>query len=540
MSHVKDVELIPDPARTIEGLRDTGYTFQTAVADLVDNSIAASATRVDIQVMLDVRGNVRLTIADDGCGMNREELQRAMTYGAPKRRDPASLGKFGLGLKTASTAFCRRLSVVSRGSERVLPTMATWDLDHVGSTNQWLLQESDEPDEGLVRRLNEVAGVGSGTVVGWDKVDRLLRAYKNPGGGPQKRALTKKCGQLAEHLSMTFQRFLDQDDDRAQNLTIVLNGRRLEPWDPFQTDFSDIVADETVAVIVDENGTETTAEFLLRAFILPRAADFSSEEKAKAAKISSNRQGLYIYREQRLIHAGGWLRMFAVEPHLSLIRVEFSFDHRLDQAFHLDVKKSQIVLRDELIKELKDTLLPAPRREANRRYRYGVSKKIRKKAEDAHDVSNVAIKTKEAAVGGPRVRVVDETTGAVTVSNPYGEHRIRLKITRPSKPGAVFVQPTDDVVDGILFEPGIIEGHKAVRINTQHIYYEKMYVPNLDRSVTVQGLDALLWALCVAELSTTADATEEAIKDMRYEVSRILRKLAESLPDPVLDEGEAS
>ena len=90
--------------------------------------------------------------------------------------------------------------------------------------------------------------------------------------------------------------------------------------------------------------------------------------------------------------------------------------------------------------------------------------------------------------------------------------------------------------DGILFEPGIIDGHKAVRINTQHAYYQRMYIPNLNRSVTIQGLDALLWALCVAELSTTADATEEAIKDMRYEVSRILRKLAEALPEPGLDE----
>ena len=536
MNHVNDVELIPDPARTIEGLRDTGYTFETAVADLVDNSVAADATTVDIQVMLDLEGRVRLTIADNGCGMDRDELTKAMTYGSPKRRDPASLGKFGLGLKTASTAFCRRLSVVSRSSEGMQPVMATWDLDHVTTKNRWLLQESDNPDPEATDRLNTIAGNGSGTVVIWDKVDRLLRDYQNPGGAPQRNALIRKCDGLHEHLAMTFQRFLDQADDRARSLDIVLNGRKVEPWDPFQTDVSELVAEDRIGVVLDADGEESEAEFVIRAYILPRRADFPTEEQAKAAKLGSNRQGLYIYREQRLINAGSWLKMFKAEPHLTLLRVEFSFDHRLDQAFHLDVKKSQIVLNDDLLKWLSDSFLPAPRREANRRYRYGIRQAAKKKAEGAHDVSNKAIGTKEAAVGGPSVEVNNQTTGEVTVSNAYGQHTMRLKVTSPSKPGEVYVKPTDDVLDGILFEPGIIGGHRAVRINTQHAYYQRMYIPNLNRSVTIQGLDALLWALCVAELNTTADATEEAIKDMRYEVSRILRKLAEALPEPALDE----
>ena len=536
MSSVRDVELIPDPARTIEGLRDTGYTFETAVADLVDNSIAADAKIVDIQVMLDFQGRVHLAISDDGCGMDRPELKRAMTYGSPKRPDPASLGKFGLGLKTASTAFCRRLSVVSRAEEGLSPVMATWDLDHVTTMNRWLLQESDDPDSEAVKRLNAVAGSGSGTVVGWAKVDRLLRQYKTPGGHHHQRALAKKCNDLQEHLAMTFERFLDQRDDRARDLRIILNGEPVVPWDPFQKDLADLVVEDKKEVILEEDGKETEAEFLIRAFILPRRADFPSDDRAKAAKLGSNRQGMYVYREQRLIHAGSWLKMFKAEPHLSLLRVEFSFDHRLDQAFHLDVKKSQIQLNDDLLKWLRDSFLPAPRREANRRYRYGIRDAAKKKAKGAHDGSNKAIGTKEAAVGGPRVEVTDPENDEVTVSNRYGQYKMTLKVTPPSKPGEVYVQPTDDVLDGMLFEPGIIEEHKAVRINTQHSYYQRMYVPNLNRSVTIQGLDALLWALCVAELSTTADATEEAFKDMRYEVSRILRKLAEALPEPALDE----
>ena len=97
----------PDPKRMIEGLRDTGYSFNTAVADLIDNSIAAEARNIKIWVRMDYVGNIKLLIADDGIGMTRDELISAMKYGSPARPNPRSLGKFGLGMKTASTAFCQ-------------------------------------------------------------------------------------------------------------------------------------------------------------------------------------------------------------------------------------------------------------------------------------------------------------------------------------------------------------------------------------------------------------------------------------------------
>ena len=131
------VILVPDPKRMIEGLRDTGYEFDTAVADILDNSIAADAKNVDLRIDMDLRGNITLSLADDGCGMNRADLLNAMTYGAKLRPNPASLGKYGLGLKTASTAFSRRLTVASRPSAKDSVLAATWDLDHVGSSGKW-------------------------------------------------------------------------------------------------------------------------------------------------------------------------------------------------------------------------------------------------------------------------------------------------------------------------------------------------------------------------------------------------------------------
>src|SRR5205807_1765055 len=117
------------------------------------------------------------SLADDGCGMNREGLKNAMRYGADVRPSAASLGKYGLGLKTASTAFCRRLSVVSRlkGSDETW--MATWDLDHVGTARKWELLISDEADKEALKQLEKIAPKKSGTVVIWQKVDRVMKDY---------------------------------------------------------------------------------------------------------------------------------------------------------------------------------------------------------------------------------------------------------------------------------------------------------------------------------------------------------------------------
>ncbi len=532
MSKVKDIKNAPNPGRTIAGLRDTGYSFETAVADLIDNSIAAGAKHIDIQVLMDLHGKVKLFITDDGCGMDEGGLVQAMQYGSPQRSDPASLGKYGLGLKTASTAFCRCLSVISRPSSNAQALMATWDLDYVIAKGEWLQKMSDEPDEEALGYLNELAADNSGTVVLWTKVDRFLKDYQQPGGGPARTALRKRCELLGNHIAMTYQRFLDRRDKRANDIHIKLNGENIRPWDPFQENLSELVAGDIVSV----QGNDVDAEFEVRAFILPRREDFPSDDLAKKANLSSERQGIYIYREQRLIHDADWLGMFQKEPHGTLLRVEFSFDHRLDDAFQLDIKKSRLILKDDLWKHLKDQFLPAPRREADRRYRDGQNKNIADRAKGTHDASNRAIGNKEAEVGGAEVNIDNPDTGDVTVTNSKGQFSRRLKIASASKPGEVFVQPTEKIE--LLFEPAMIEMHKAVQINTRHPYYHKVYVPNRNRSVTVQGLDSLLWALCVAELSATTNRTADSFQDMRFEVTRILRKLVEDLPDPENEEGD--
>lgn len=524
--------LLPDPARMIEGLRDTGYEFVTAVADIIDNSIAAEATVVDVRIDMDYRGNVRVCIADNGIGMDRNDLLNAMKYGSQRRDNPASLGKFGLGLKTASTAFCRRLSVLTRpdGDSPVL--QATWDLDFVVAASEWKLQ-LPAPDADSLAILDEVAPEQAGTVVIWDKIDRIFsREYRDPAGTHARNALGRQKNKLSDHIGMVYQRFLDSTDDRARNIEIRLDGDVIEPWNPYCEGLSTLVAEEVQTVEL-ENGKE--ASFHVRAFILPRREEFPDDRSATRARITNDRQGIYIYREQRLIHDADWLNMFQKEPHVSLLRVEFSFLHDLDDAFHVDIKKSRIRLNAELWNWLRDEFLPAPRRAAQQRYRKGRKKNIQEKAKGAHVSSNRSIAAKESELETANVNVLNPVSGDVEVTNPKGTIRLKLKVSSALIPGQCFVEPVDSIDDGMLWEPCIIDGHKAVRINSGHPYYHKVYVPNLASGVTVQGMDSLLWALCLAELGTINEATARYFSELRFEVSRLLRRLVDDLPDPEVE-----
>jgi hypothetical protein len=530
--------LPPNPGRLIEGLRDTGYDFNTALADIVDNSVDANATKIAIKIEMDAFGETTISIADDGIGMNEEGLENAMTYGAKSKKIKSRLGKFGLGLKTASTAFCRRFSVISRGASDCEVRKLTWDLDHVAKAHEWEVLVSP-PTEEEVQRLEEACGKSTGTLVVWEKVDRLLKDYQDPTGKAAKKGLRKVEDSFREHAASVYQRFLDPDDHRARKIVMSLNGVPIKAWNPFCEGIqgTDLVGEIDHDVeFFDEDGALKEAAFQIRAFVLPRPEEFPSEETKTEARISTKAQGIYVYRENRQIHAGDWLGMFSIEPHFNLLRVEFSFDHELDGAFQVDIKKSRILLRDELYNFVKDNFLPAPRRAAEDRYRKGQKKKAAEKAAGAHEASNKAISSKE---GDLRTATVTPIAGSATeaeIVNKSGRFKIKIPVTTAANPNEVNVQPVPSIDDGLLWQPAIVDGHHAVQVNTGHQYYSKVYVPNLSSGVTIQGMDSMLWALIEAELGATAEGTQKHFRELRYEVSRILRALVEDLPEPDLGE----
>lgn len=527
MMNEEEIILEPDPARVMEGLRDTGYNFNTAMADLVDNSIAANATKIKVTVFKNPDNSINVYIADNGIGMDLNGLKNAMKYGSDRRQDPSSLGKFGLGLKTASTAFCRSLSLISKSATSDYHKVQ-WDLDEIARTNKWLLLHPNYTED-EIEILEEVTNGGTGTLVVWDKVDRLLKAYSNT--SYLNKAYKKIIDDLKFHFSMVYQRFLDKDFTDVPNIELYVNDNEpIKPWDPFCTkhEKTKVLAKQSIPVEMPD-GTRTS--FKLGAYLLPRVDDFATKAERTSARVSNDFEGFYVYRENRLIYFGSWLGMFTNDPHISLLRVDFSFDHTLDDAFNVDIKKSRILLSEEIFAYIKENFIPAPRREAENLYRKGKSEALTKNSSGAHDASNNNISQKASSVEASKIDIIDAASGKVKISNSQGTFTGTIKIQNSVKPGQCRVVPVNSIESNMLWEPTMVDGNHAVNINQSHEYYAKVYAPILDNPNLVTGMDALLWALAEAELSTYNNETREQYEDMRIQVSRILKRLVNDLPD---------
>jgi hypothetical protein len=531
---MSDLINTPDASRLIFGLRDTGYSVNTAAADIIDNSIAANASEVNVRIALRQDGRKFVYFGDNGDGMDSIGVHRALRYGSPVRDNLASLGKFGLGLKTASSSVCRRYAVISRKSPGSPLAKLAWDLDHVEKTSTWeMLREPIEPHE--QEAWDELCGE-TGTLVVWSKCDRLLKKqYDQPGGTKEKGAVKRVRDALKDHLAMIFHRFLDPADGRQRTVRMTVDGESVEPWNPMYPEKAEqVLAEPQRSLVVEGIGGVGEGQATIGAWILPHSDALSAEEKPRA-RISNKAQGFYVYREGRLISAGGWLDVFgvALEPHMSLLRVEFDFDHRLDEAFGLTVDKSGIRFDPAIEDYLKD-LLRAARREAEQRYR----RKEREIAANTifnHAPANNSI-TQTRNIEKPVLQEVDPVTHSAVVSNAVGSNiKIRQPVHNNVTAAEVHVAAVDTITNGMLWVPSFrsasTTGHvTAVEINRNHDFYQKVYLRAGSRGYAVQGMDLLFWALALAEVHHTNSEMQPIFEDIREAVSSNLRKLLRDVP----------
>lgn len=523
----------PDPARLIHGLRDTGYDFYTAAADIIDNSIAAGADNINIRIDLARDGRKFVFFGDDGHGMDEDGLKNAMRYGAEIRENLASLGKFGLGLKTASSSVCLKYAIISRKKSSTALRKLTWDLEHVALVNKWeMLDEiiTEDESEAFVELCGDV-----GTLVVWSRCDRLLsKAYDEPGGTKEKNAINYRVSKLKDHCALIFHKYLNPDDVKHRTVSITINDEAVKYWNPFYPERSEqVLPDESTKMDIRmEDGSIHRA--IVKAWILPHSKDMTKEENAEFAKISNRGQGFYIHREGRIIHYGGYMGIWrADDPHWSLLRIEFDFDHLLDDAFSVDVKKSRILLDPALEEDLKVRLAPAYK-EAENRYRR--KQKASVISGISHNDSNKTIsETKNTTQA--TVEEVDANKGEATVSNNKG-HGIKIvtPIENNVAPEKLYVNAVDVIASGALWEPCLTsatDSHHAtgVHINKQHDFYTKVY-SRTSESLSLEGLDLLLWALSAAEHKNTDEELAIMWEDIRDEVSSNLKKLLRSVDLP--------
>lgn len=331
----------PSAARLTSSLRDIGYDFPTAIADLVDNSISAGATRIGVELVFEP-DNSYVLIWDDGKGMTPNNLLEALRFGS--RRDYArnELGRFGLGLKTGSFSQCRRLTVVSRTAPKQNTChVRTLDLDFIGRVDSWSVLADETSD--AIQHGRTILREGPGTVVVWENLDRVLPdRYAESGWG--RRRLSSLSKKTAQHLSMVFHRFI-AGTHGLDKVSISVQDEKLQAWDPFAggEQRTQALAPEIFEVESDEGAADVT----FTGYVLPPRDQFSCPEQFErmSGPLKWNRQqGLYLYRANRLVQFGGWNGIRGIDEHTKLARASIDFDTDLDETFQINVAKMSVVL----------------------------------------------------------------------------------------------------------------------------------------------------------------------------------------------------
>jgi hypothetical protein len=351
-----DFEIILPPLAPVllESLRAIGYSFEAALADVIDNSISADARQ--IQVRFSPYETPYAAIIDDGVGMCADELVRAMRHGShdPKLKRPSrDLGRFGLGLKTASLSQCRRLTVAS--IQRGILSARRWDLDLVERRGDWILTGLKENELAALPCLDILKGQERGTLVVWQNFDRLAASESSI-----EAALGERIDRAREHLALVFHRLLNPDRGTSA-LSLSINNNPVEPLDPFLT------AHKATQALPEGKFDIDGQVVRVAPYILPHISKLTAEQLRTAGGEEGLRhqQGFYIYRNRRLINWGSWFRLIRLQEMTKLARVLVDIPNSLDHLWTLDVKKSTAfppeVIRNEL-KLIVDRIADSSRR----------------------------------------------------------------------------------------------------------------------------------------------------------------------------------
>lgn len=320
---------IPSANLLLSSLRSVGYTPETAIADIVDNSLSANASVIKIE--LDWT-NQRFIITDNGEGMSKQELLKSMSIGSSDPLDERSihdLGRFGMGMKTASFSLGKKLTVLAKSSGEI--SNACWDLDYVRDNDKWEILIEDQSSEFINSLSNQLADYNNGTAICVSSIDKVISSDSLA----EKKKFFKMIENVKNHLSLVFHRFME-----SGKISIIVNGTSLVPWNPF------IPYNNARQELEPEEVSENGHKVIIKPYILPHKTKFANDDEAKAAggyKGWLQHQGFYVYRNERLIIYGTWFGLFKKEMPFNLARIQLDIYSDSDFDWQIDIKKSKAV-----------------------------------------------------------------------------------------------------------------------------------------------------------------------------------------------------
>ncbi|WP_423854024.1 ATP-binding protein [Acinetobacter guillouiae] len=328
---MKEIENPPHAPSLLESMRSIGYSLESALADLIDNSISAKAKQIKIEYR-PYDDDPYIAIVDNGIGMSREVLTDAMRHGSTNPRDVRALddlGRYGLGLKTSSLSQCRKMTVVSLTKDGSL-TAFCWDLDVILDKKAWVMLELNEHEISSIPHVADLQEWGAGTIVHWQQLDRLAA-----GESSLVSAIGTQMDLARNHLALVFHRFISPEPSRSR-ISISMNNLALPSINPF-------LSDHTATQHLDEDSFKVEGhKVVVKPYILPHVSKLSQSAVDQAGGNLGLRslQGFYIYRNRRLIIWGTWFRLARKDELSKLARVRVDIPNTLDHLWTLDVKKS--------------------------------------------------------------------------------------------------------------------------------------------------------------------------------------------------------
>ena len=339
------MQLVPDARLLLTSLRSVGYTTKTAIADIIDNSISARASEIEIHFHWDEE-NSYITVKDNGCGMLQNALILSMRIGSNDPsvvREEEDLGRFGMGMKTAAFSLGKKLTVVTKVNGEYAD--ACWDLEYIEqSQSGWDLIVNDS-SEIVQEAETTLKTYENGTIVIIEKLDSLIESSNL---AKSKKNFYKTITEIENHISLVFHRFIEED-----NLLIKVNNNHVHAWNPY---------------VLDNNATQELAEevyfaemgqIAIQPYVLPHKSKFSDPEKFNEAEGVygwNTHQGVYVYRNRRLLVYGTWFGIMKKEPAYNLARIKLDISAAHDFDWKIDIKKSK-AMPPLYIKELLEQVI---------------------------------------------------------------------------------------------------------------------------------------------------------------------------------------
>ena len=532
----KKVIRVPKAARTLETLRSLGYDFNASVSDLIDNSIAANAVKIDIFLLRQGK-NFQLNVVDNGSGMNADKLDNAITFGSEGEYGEQDLGKFGMGLKTASLAHCDSLTILSRPAGRGKHIGRGINTAEIEKENKWITLDYDESESKEILSKHPKYFSKMNTIVQWDIMEIIDQEY-NARSEPRhaENYQNNLIRKLRIHVGMVFHRFINSENytDINHPTIIRINGTPVEAIDPYCTDehftYPVNIPSGHLTYIPFEAKIKDKA-ITMSAYVLPNKDEFSTDEAWAIAKGNHSwnaSQGYYIYRNHRLIRFGGWQGTLAKDEHIKYARVSIDIPSTYDKLFKIVVHKAQITFPESLKFHLRKNINPKVTKLAKQRYSKKklavVKNKIRTKKKELHKFTKDEVK--KAGIQMTYTDPLNPSKGVISVNNRKGSfisnsHSDLIKhAIKESMNITTGILDSDDLWK-IISDPN--EQKYTVVINQNHPFCDFVY--NSKNKVLTSVVDALFYTMGFSELYAKTDANEDLFNTIKQQMSKTLTKL---------------